>query len=208
MLPIIHSILNDVNAPENKIMEDNTSDFTVEIVTDYTDAFVDYIVDLYDSRSESIKELNINYKAETMRRCFKTGRFVHGFVLVKERGILTMTYGIDDFKGWGVFTRFLTHSPNTWKYPFGYEFGVVFPIIEQHVKGRVIGLCSTHNASSRNFVAIIGKRLKKPTTTLLAKLAAEVHMNIKILDYKVKYRSTVQEVLTFNTDLIPPFDPV
>ncbi len=190
-------------------MEDNTSDFTVEIVTDYTDAFVDYIVDLYDSRSDSIKELNNNYKAETMKRCFKTGRFAHGFVLVKEQGVLIMTYGIDDFKGWGVFTRLLTHSPSTWKHPYGYEFGVVFPIIEQHVKGKVIGLCSTHNVSSRNnTVRICSKRFKKPPTTLLAKLAAEVHKNIKILDYTVRYRSTVQEVVTYNTDLIPPFDRV
>ena len=185
--------------------EYNLSDYTVEIVTDFTEEFINYVVDLYDGRSNEIQELNNNYTAETMRRCFDTGRFNHGFVIIKEGCDVIATLGIDGFRGWGVFSRYLAHKPGKLRV----LLGIMWPKIDQHTKGKVIGLCSTHNTSTRNLVAIARRKiLSGSASNPLMAITAEVYKNTKVLDSKVMYRGTVQEVITYYTDLIPPFDRV
>ena len=190
---------------ENTVTESNISDYTVEVVTDFTEEFVDYIASICDKRSKEIKELNDNYTSETIRRCFATDRFAHGFFIIKERGDVVITFGIDNFKGWGVLSRLLTHKPGGWRY----LWGIAWPVIAKHTEGKVIGICSTHNIGRRDVITTTRKKLLKRTATNpLKEMAAEVHKNTNMLDFKVVYRGTVQEVVTYYTDLIPPFDRV
>lgn len=185
--------------------ESNISDYTVELVTDFTEEFVDYIASICDKRSKEIKELNDNYTSDTIRRCFATGRFAHGFVIVRKGSDVVLTFGIDNFKGWGVIARMLTHKPSGWRY----LWGIVWPVIAEHTKGKVIGICSTHNIGRRDVIATTRKKLLERTATNpLMEMAAEVHKNTKMLGFRVMYRGTVQEVVTYYTDLIPPFDRV
>lgn len=186
---------------------DLVSDYTVEVVYDYTPEFIEYVVDLCDRRSKELKELNDNYTSERIRHCFISGRFKHGFYIVKLQEEVLATFGVDDFCGWGVMCRYLVHKPGKWLY----LLGVSYPFVEHELAGKVIGVCHTQNRDSRkirdtmvNRLVIRGKCNRDLLTTIGA--ATEVFENTRKLNYEVWYRGTVQEVVTYYTDLIPPFE--
>ena len=190
------------------MLGDLVSDYAVEVVYDFTPQFVNYIVNLYDKRSKEIKELNHNYTAERIRDCFERGRFKHGFYIVKMQNEVIATFGVDDFKGWAVLTRYLGHKRDKWLF----FAGVIYTAVQKELKGKVIGICHTQNKSSRKMYDTVADRVISrcknksygPQTSIGA--SAECLKKTKILDYDVMYRGTVQEVVTYDTDLIPPFE--
>ena len=192
------------------MLGDYVSDYTVEIVHDFTPDFIKYVVGLYDKRSKELKELNDNYTAEKIQICFKDGRFKHGFYLIKLQGEVIATLGVGEFRGWAVLTRYLVLKPGRWLF----LAGVMFAAVQKEVEGKVIGICHTQNKNSRKISNIITEKLLvkrgykeyDPLTTIGA--TAEFFKHTKKLDYDVMYRGTVQEVVTYYTDLIPPFDRV
>lgn len=183
------------------------SDYTVTVVYNFTPEFINYVVDLCDCRSKELKELNDNYRSEKIRHCFESGRFKHGFYIIKLHDEILATFGVDDFNGWGVICRYLVHRPGKWLY----LLGVGYLFVERQLTGKVIGICHTQNKDSRKIRDTIANRLVTRNrgncdlqTTIGA--ATEVFKNTKKINYEVWYRGTVQDVITYYTDLIPPFE--
>lgn len=190
------------------MLGDLVSDYTVEVVYNFTPEVIDYVVDLCDRRSKELRELGDNYTAERLRACFEEDRFKYGFYIVKLQDEVVATFGIGDFRGWAVITRYIVHKPGKWLF-IG---GAVFPFIQKELEGKVIGICHTQNKDSRKMRNIMAERLLvrnsgKEYDPLTAKGATvEFLKHTKKLDYDVWYRGTVQEVVTYYTDLIPPFE--
>jgi hypothetical protein len=180
--------------------------YTVERTTDFTNDYIDYIIRLCKPYSEQGKINRENYSAETLYRLFKTGRFIHGFFVVKHCSKVVLTFGIDDFKGWAVGTRYLQHL-DTPKAPFlPLASGIASPYVKQHLGSKVIGLCTTHNVTTRSIFPARRRFERYTGNNLFGVAAGEVKL-MKEIEYPILYRGTVQKVVTcWGTDLIPPFE--
>jgi len=187
------------------------SDYTVELTRNFTSEYIDYVCRLCDERSKELKEKNDNYTYERMKFCFDQGRFAYGFYIVKCKDKIVCTAGIDNFEGWAVGTRYLRYNSGTRAlFPVRWLLNT---IIHDHLNKSVEGFCITQNLDQRN---VVGQRLRQqqriqkaaelygPDSIFAATI--EVNNNAKKLDYSVLYRNTVQEVYTFYTDKIPPFE--
>jgi len=180
--------------------------YTVEHTTDFTNDYVDYVIDLCKPYSEYGKINRDNYSAETLKRLFSTGRFEYGFFIIKHCGNVVLTFGIDDFKGWAVGTRYLQHL-DTPEAPFlPLASGIASPYVKQHLGPKVIGMCTTHNVTTRSIFPA-RRRLERYTGNNLFGVAAGEVKLMKEVDYPIFYRGTVQKAVTYwGTDLIPPFE--
>ena len=66
------------------------SDYTVEVTRVFTPDYINYISELYAAKSTTLKEKGENYTEEKIRVYFKSGRFAHGFYIVKFIGKVTV----------------------------------------------------------------------------------------------------------------------
>ena len=179
--------------------------YTVEHTTDFTIDYIDYIICLCKPYSEQGKINCNNYSAKTLYRLFEAGRFVHGFLVVKHSGNVVLTLGIDDFNGWAIGTRYLTHMPTaTPAIPL--VTGVAYPYLRNLLQDKVIGFCSTHNISTRSIISI-AKRFEKHTEHNLYGVAAKEIRQMRQIEYPVYYRGVVQTAYTWwGPNLVPPFE--
>lgn len=180
----------------------NLSDYTVEVTHEFTADYIESVVRLCQPYSIVGKTKADNYAPDRIRQMFESGRFGFGFYIVKFKGEVVLTFGVDNFRGWGVITRYLRHTDHSHYVPF--ICGVGIPFLQSYLKDEVIGLCSTHNVDQRNIAEV---RLKAKPTEIdnIYTVAARTVRKIKRLDHNVLYRSVVQTVYTIDTDLIPPF---
>lgn len=181
--------------------------YTVERTTVFTDEYIEYVVDLCKPYSEYGKEKPENYSPETIRRLFKTGRFKHGFFIVKHHGKVVITFGVDDFEGWAVGTRYLRHDNDIHASMAPIGAGVASKFIYDTIGKDVKGFCTTHNLDARNWIDIGRRRYRdRDGDTIYGATAREIK-NTKKLDYPFMYRGVVQVGYTYwGTDLVPPFD--
>lgn len=184
-------------------MQNNTEDYTVDIHTKYTPEFVDYVIDLCTPYSMHGKEKQSNYAPNRMRSCFHT-RFQYGFCIVKFKGSVVLTFGLDDFHGWAVVSRYLRHTKENNFVPFLY--GVAIPHIRNTIK-NIKGICITQNTDQRDIVRITMERFKQPLKqTLLYINAAEQIQQIKQLNGTYEYRGVQQYAYYIPLcDEVPPF---
>ena len=143
-----------------------------------------------------------------MKYCFDNGRFAHGFYVIKEGDTIVATLGLDNFKGWGVITRYLRHDNDTMVRGM---LGLFIYFISQNLNANITGLCSTQNIDQRDLMAVkarlLNKRMERyPSNNTIFHATADVMQNCKKLDYNVNYRNTIQEVYTYYTNKIPPFE--
>lgn len=193
------------------------SEYSVDITypKDYTNDYVEYVCQLYDKSSRNLKEKKENYTYETMKRCFNTNRFEGGFVIMEHNNQIVLSGGLDYFKGWAVLTRLLRFnnlSKGSASFPLK---GVLYQLAgkKDFVKNAE-GLCLTQNLNQRNVAGIsqtflkqkLHKQAEKYGPESIYAAALDINENTRKLDYPVWYRNTVQEVYTFYTDKIPPFE--
>lgn len=180
------------------------NDYTVQVYTKYDIAFVEFVVDLCRPFSESNKPKAINYAPEQIRRYFNNGRFAHGFYIVKFRGSIVVTFGVDDYKGWGVISRYLRHGNSSFFIPFGHGVGI--PFAHEHLKNKIVGLCSTQNKDQKDLIGILHKYYSKNIEDDgMFGVAARTAAQVKKINYDIIYRDTLQTAYTYYTDLTPPF---
>lgn len=190
-----------------------TSEYKLELIRacDYTQEYIESICMLYDQRSKNLKEKQENYTYNSMKSCFKRGRFNYGFCMLKHNDRIVITGGLDLFKGWAVGTRYLRHNPDNSRFlPYR---AFLASLIHEHLDNNIEGFCYTQNTDQRN-VTGINPRLLHRAQINAAKYGPEsvsfktleVMKNVKKLDYLVWYRNTVQEVYTYYTDKSPPFE--
>lgn len=184
------------------------SDYSVEVTRKFTPDYIDYISQLYAAKSTTLKEKGENYTEEKMRVCFKSGRFTHGFYIVKCKGELIWTFGVDDYCGWGVVSRMLRHNSSFALLPV--MGAVAIPFILEYLKEEIIGLCGTQNVDKRDlFERGLARRMRlasrmEEDPNNIFTLAS--HTKYTKLDYDVFYRNTRQQVYVINTKKIPPFE--
>lgn len=190
------------------------SDYTLELTRacDYTDQYINYVSMLCDARSRDLKEKDENYRFDRIHHCFVTGKFAYGFCIIKCKGIIVCTVGLNLFKGWVIASRYLRHNDhNRNLLPIRW---LVHEIVDNYLDNTVVGFCTTQNTNQRSFIGISDRRnvrnqrnaIKYGPDSVYAK-TIQVNNNTKKLDYLVWYRNTVQEVYTYYTDKIPPFEP-
>lgn len=179
--------------------------YTVEIVTDFTQEFIESVVNMYYPYSTSNNSLSENYSPQRIRHCFAAQRFEHGFVITRYCNDIVLTFGIDDFCGWGVITRYLRHGGG---YFVPVAYGVAIPHILSTMSLQIKGLCSTHNINERKIMDVVQDRYRKSGDSSLLESAASLISKIRTVPYNVVYRNTVQSVCTYDTNMIPPFKPV
>jgi len=184
------------------------SDYTVEATHIFTPDYVDYIVTLCKDYSNTGKEIKINYTEDRLRHNFTSGRFAHGFYVIKCKGKVVLTFGVDEFKGWGVVARLLKH--NTVGFLMPVLGGVGLPFLYKHLEGKIEGLCWTHNVGARDVGAILAKRSQTtaPAAPGSVLAMAASRNRIRKLNYNVWYRNMIQEAYTFEPIATPPFDRV
>ena len=178
--------------------------YTVEVVTDFTPSFIDEITSLYLPYSQTDGGLAENYSPQRIRHNFASGRFHYGFFTTRHLGKIVLTFGVDDFQGWGVITRYLRHGGG---YFVPVAYGVAIPYTLTHLSSHIKGLCSTHNVDQRKIMDVVQKRYGEGGTHTLQQAAADLISKIRVLPYSVVYRNTIQSVCTYNTNMIPPFKP-
>lgn len=177
------------------------TDYEVQEVHDYTPEFIQYVIDLYRPFSESGDPKGYNYTPDKMRQYFQTGRFAHGFYIVKFKGKVVLAFGVDDFDGWGVVTRYLRFDSDFF-IPIG--FGVGFPYVLRTQK--IKGLCSTQNKDQKDLMGMILRRYSKHRNeNTLFGAAARMVSQVRKLDYDVIYRGVIQTAYIYGSDLTPPF---
>ena len=180
------------------------NDYDVEVHTSYDTTFVEYVVDLCRPFGESNNPKAINYTPEQIRRYFNNGRFAHGFYIVKFKGSIVITFGVDDYKGWGVISRYLRHGDSSFFIPFGHGVGI--PFAQERLKTKIVGLCSTHNKDQKDLIKILHKYYSKNINDNgMFGIAARTAAQVKKIDYDIIYRDTIQTAYTYYTDSIPPF---
>lgn len=185
------------------------SDYTIEATHIFTPKYVDYISNLCDIRSKELKEKGENYTYERIHACFDNGRFAHGFYVVKCHDDIVLTFGVDEFEGWGVGTRYLRYNTHNRLFPLS---GLMWTFLNNHLRDEVEGLCIAQNVNQRSLQLLphrrfaTGRSLPKTAEPNIFEAAIEVANNTKKLEYPVRYRGTVQEVYTYYTDKIPPFE--
>ncbi len=184
-------------------MLNDTNDYTVDIHTSFTPDFIDYVVNLCEPYSRFGKEKQSNYAPNRIRSYFQT-RFEYGFCIVKYRGDVVLTFGLDDFHGWAVVSRYLRHTSNKNFVPFLY--GVAIPHIRKSVSG-IKGICITQNVDQRDIVRITMDRfIQPPKNTTLYANAAEQIQQIRQLNGTVEYRGVEQYAYYIPLyDEVPPF---
>jgi hypothetical protein len=187
----------------------NVNDYEVRIIKDYTESFVNYITDLSFDYANGGHEQSINYTRERfMVAFFNDKRFTHGYCLVEHKGNPILSFGLDDFYGWAVISRYLRYADRqedtSLFVPIGY--GVAFPHVISNVKG-IKGLCSTQNVNTRDLMGMIFKRYKRHIGSgdLFGK-AAEMITKTRKLPYSVTYRHTIQDVFVYDNENDPPFE--
>lgn len=175
--------------------------YEVVATHDFTPQFVEYIVELYRPFSESDDPKAGNYTPAKMRQYFADGRFAHGFYIVKFKGDVVLAFGVDDFHGWGVVTRYLRFDSEFF-IPIG--FGVGFPYVLRTQK--IKGLCSTQNKDQKDLMGMIVRRYSKHRNEdTLFGAAAQMVSQLRKLDYDVLYRGVVQIAYVYGGDQTPPF---
>lgn len=185
----------------------NVEDYSIERTTDFTNDYIEYIVDLCKPYSEHGKEKPENYTPETITRLFKTGRFKNGFFVIKHLGKVVLTFGVDDFKGWAVGTRYLRHDNDINAPMTPLAAGVASKYIYDNMRNDIVGLCTTHNIDARNWIEIGKRKYRDVDGDDIYGITARESRNTKKLDYPFMYRGVVQIGYTYwGTDLIPPFD--
>lgn len=178
-------------------------DYTAEVVTNYTNEFVESIVDLYSQYGSTNNQKSINYTPDRVRHCFHT-RFEHGFYIVKFKGNIVVTFGVDDFQGWGVISRYLRHGDSSFFIPVGHGVGIPFAM--QTLKGKIKGLCSTQNKDQKDMMGLIQRRYgNRITDNDLFGAAARLARKVRKLPHDVLYRNTVQEAYVYDSEIDPPF---
>ena len=181
--------------------------YTVECTTNFTDEYIEYIVDLCKPYSEHGKEKPENYSPETTRRLFKTGRFKHGFFVIKHYDKVVLTFGLDDFKGWAVGTRYLRHDNDINAPLTPLAAGIASSYIYDNLRNDIVGLCTAHNIDTRNWVDIGLRKYRNADGDNIYGIAARTCKGAKKIDQPFMYRGVVQTGYTYwGTDLVPPFD--
>jgi hypothetical protein len=180
----------------------NLSDYTVEFSHEFDSSYIDYIVRLCEPYSVTGKAKPDNYAPERLKQMFTGGRFQHGFYVVKHRGNAVLTFGVDDFEGWGVLTRYLRHTNHNHFIPF--VCGIGIPFLKEHLKNQTVALCWTQNLDQKS-LADARHRFQVGTEDNIYSVAANTAKSIKQLDFNVMYRSVIQTAYTIDTELTPPF---
>lgn len=178
--------------------------YTVEVVKNFTPSFVEEVVELYRPYSETNKSLAENYSPQRIKHNFASGRFHYGFFVTRFRNTIVLTFGVDEFEGWGVLSRYLRHGGG---YFVPVAYGVAIPHALSYLSTDIEGLCSTHNVSQRNIMTTVQSRYKQGGNSTLHVAATSFISKIRTLPYNVMYRNTVQSVCTYDTVMIPPFKP-
>jgi hypothetical protein len=113
-------------------------------------------------------------------------------------------FGVDEFRGWAVITRFLRLAKTNTMIPFA--FGVGIPHAMKELEGQVKGFCSTENNRKTSLIGALVRRFSdhKDTEGIFYQ-AALTARQINKLPYEVLYRDVRQTVFTYNTTDIPPF---
>lgn len=186
----------------------NLNDYQIEIINNYTDDFIDKIINLSKLYHSQSRELSENYSRERLYFAFKRGkRFEYGYCLVKHKGKLVLSFGIDNFEGWGVVARYLRYpdkdDDTSLFVPFGY--GVAFPYVINNVP-NIKGLCSVQNVTQRDLMGMVFKRYGKhiKENNLLGSASRLINKSRK-LPYTVWYRSHEQFVYVYGSIDNPPF---
>lgn len=180
---------------------------------DYTKDYVEYVCRLYDKQSRNIKEKKENYTYETMKRCFNNGRFNCGFFTAECNNQIIAAGGFDYLKDWAVATRILRFN-NLTKGSVSLPLkGILYQLTYEEFTKKSEGFCYTQNINQRNVVGTrsllkerLYKQAKKYGSESVYAAALAAYQNTRKLEYLVWYRNTVQEVYTFYTDKIPPFE--
>lgn len=179
--------------------------FSVDIVTDFTPGFIEYVVDLCEPYSRTGKDKKELYSPEKMKACFKLGRFDLGFCIVKYDGDVVATIGIDNFNQWAMMTRYLRHARTGILEPI--FFGVCLPFIIQHFHTTIKGVCWTQNTDKRDLAGVgIRRFTEAQNSEQLYIAAARYSKQIIKLNDPVWYRSVEQQAFYIPlTHEVPPF---
>lgn len=185
----------------------NRDDYTVEVHTSYTHDFIEYVVELYRPYSEGDNLKAENYTPERIRNCFRQ-KFEYGFYIVKFKGQIILTFGVDNFEGWAVVTRYLRHGDKSlFILPLAHGIGV--PFVIKHLGDRVKGVCSTQNKDSKDLMGAVARRYAKfVDDDNMFGDAAKVSRDLNKLPYTVNYRGVEQVVYVYHSKKqadIPPF---
>lgn len=187
----------------------NIEDYEVELIKDYDADFIEMISRQSYKYSISKKELSSNYTHHRFKVAIKNDkRFQHGYCFVKHRNRLVLSFGLDDFQGWGVISRYLRHTDEnddtSLFVPIGY--GVAFPFVMKNLNDSIVGLCSTQNIKQRDLMGMIFKRYTQYSDREdMLGAAARLIRRTRKLPYTVWYRNCEQSVFVYNNDLNPPF---
>jgi hypothetical protein len=180
--------------------------FDVELITEYTPQFIQYIIDICEPYSKYGKDKKDLYAPERIKHCFYSGRFRYGFCIVKYDKEIVATVGIDDFNGWASMSRYLRHARTGVLEPIFLGVCVTFAI--DQFNNKVKGVCWTQNFDKRDLVGLLLQRFAKPQNDQkLYVMAANVVSKTIRIKNPVFYRGVEQEgfYIPFKNEL-PPFD--
>lgn len=184
------------------------SDYSVEVTRNFTSEYINYISTLYGTKCSRVKEKSENYTKERMKFNFESGRFTHGFYIVKCKEQIVWTFGVDDFCNWGVVCRLLKHNSSSSLFPV--IGAIAMPFVCEYLKDDVVGICGTQNIDKRNLFergiarrSRVAERMQEDPNNIFTLVS---HTKYTKLDYDVFYRNTRQQVYLVNTKKIPPFE--
>jgi hypothetical protein len=184
----------------------NLDDYSVEVVDYFDEEFVDRLYSLTESYYLSDRQKAINYSRERLSSALLVDlRFEFGFYLVKHKENVVACFGIDNFCNWGVISRYINISNTPFFIPFGH--GVGFPFAANHLKGEIIGLCSTQNLDQKDIMNLINKRYARHIDCdNMFGQAARLTLKTRMLPHTVWYRQCEQDVFVYDNDVDPPFE--
>ena len=181
------------------------NDYDVEVVYKYDQDFVERIATLARPYSSSDKRTSNNYSPSRLYSALiNDKRCEHGFYIVKHKGRVIVCFGVDDFHGWGVISRYLNLSGTSLFIPFGHGVGIPFAI--DILGDRVKGICSTQNVDQKDIIDLVrnryGRRLGEDN---LYGSAAALAVTTRKLPYNIWYRNKQQTAFVYCNKEDPPF---
>ena len=188
----------------------NPNNYTLEVSRTFDKEFVDRVVEIYKQYAQTGKSNPENYSEERVRWNFKT-RFEHGFYIVRCKDEVLLTFGIDDFKGWGVVSRYLK-QPYFIYMPVCMGYG--FPEAIKHLGDEIKGLCCTHNIEHNTNRTMLStgivkfSKLENKARGGIYETAYHLATKTSRIETPIMYRGVVQVGYTFSGDQVPPFDIV
>ena len=145
-----------------------------------------------------------NYSMYKLRFLIDSNRLTLGIFVIKHHDIPVAIFGVDEFRGWAVITRFLRLAKTNTMIPF--MFGVGIPFLLKHLGNKVQGICSTENNRKSSLVEALQKRFidHKDVDGIFYE-ASQTAKQIRKLPCDVMYRDVRQTAFTYHTTLQPPF---